>query len=227
MIRFLNRLIKMDDHRWPVKVHRWDLSLKTKGWADNIAHVLVYVSMDTDLKEGPEIDLDTARSRMLVLNRNHWKVEAATKTKLRTYLEVQEDSNRKALINANLSRAQRSLVAKLKLGILPLQIEIGRWKDVALENRYCRVCEEDVLENEYHFVMYCEGLTEPRTDMYIELNEKTDIDLYGPKEVVLKEMLSKNNIKILARHLETMWSTRREILYKREEEAKKEDVVVT
>ena len=48
-----------------------------------------------------------------------------------------------------------------------------------------------------------------------------------PKEVVLQEMLSKAHIKLLARHLETMWSTRREILYKREEEAKKDVNVVT
>ena len=53
MLRYLNRLIKMDDHRWPVKVHKWDVSLKTKGWADNTNHVLEYVNMNTDLVDGP------------------------------------------------------------------------------------------------------------------------------------------------------------------------------
>ena len=82
MICYLNRLIKMDDHRWPVKIHKWDFSLKTKGWADNVAHVLNYLNLDTNLRDGPEVDLDAAKSRMLTLNRSQWKLEAATKTQL-------------------------------------------------------------------------------------------------------------------------------------------------
>ena len=153
MLQFLNRLIQRDDDRWPKIVHKWDTSLRTNGWSDQVSHVLSYLSIDTDCVEGPVVDLDVAGARMLKLNRNHWKLEASNKTKLRTYVDIQDDTNRKALVNANLSRSQRSLASKLKLGILPLQLEVGRWKDVALEDRYCRVCMSEYLEDEYHFVM--------------------------------------------------------------------------
>ena len=66
--------------------------------------------------------------------------------------------------------------------------------------------------------MYCDGLKESRTDLYQELHEKSGIDRFRPKEVVLQQMLGKANIKILARHLETMCMKRKEILYKREKE---------
>ena len=45
-----------------------------------------------------------------------------------------------------------------------------------------------------------------RTDLYKELHERSDIDLYGKEEDMLKQMLNKGNIKILAKHIEIMWS---------------------
>ena len=167
MLRFFKRLITMEDHRWPKIVHRWGASLRTKGWADQISHVLNYLTTDSDILNGPGVDLDVAEARMLKLNRIQWKLEASSKTKLRTYNDIQDDDHRKSLLNANLSRSQRTLTAKLKLGVLPLQIEIGRCKDVALENRYCRVCMTGCLEDEYHFVMFCDSLSEERTTMYL------------------------------------------------------------
>ncbi len=121
-------------------------------------------------------------------------------------------------MNANLSRSQRSTVAKLKLGILPLQLEIGRWKDVALEERYYRLCQSGAIEDEFHFLMFCDKLKDVRTAMYLDLHEKTEVDLYGDKEVVLKELLHNDNIKAFARYVETMWLARKEVLFNMEDE---------
>ncbi len=59
--------------------------------------------------------------------------------------------------------------------------------------------------------------------MYLELHEKTEIDFYGNQEKVLCEMFHNNNIKIFARHVETMWMSRREILYKRDKEEQEDN----
>ena len=155
------------------------------------------------------VDLDVAVARMLRMNKQLWMLEASTKSKLRTFLEVHEDAeNAKAIVHSNLSRAQRSLTAKIKLGILPLQLEVGRWKDDPVEYRSCRLCGDGTLENEFHFIMYCDSFKPTRTQLYQELHAKSDIDLYGKPESVLKGMLSKGNIKIFARYLEQMWSER-------------------
>ena len=136
MLRYLNRLNKMPDYRWPKIVHKWDMSLKMAGWADHVSSIIQYSSLDIDMAKGESVDLDAARVRMLRLNKNIWRLEATTKTKLRTFLEVHDDSkNAKIIVNSNLSRAQRSLTSKIKLGILPLQIEVGRWKDDPLDTR--------------------------------------------------------------------------------------------
>ena len=186
----------MDEHRWPKLVHRWDSSLKTSGWSDQAVHILNYLSMDTDLIQGPIVDLDVARSRMLAINHQLWKIETTTKTKLRTYLVTQADENRKALVNANLSRSQGSLVAKFKLGILPLQVEVGRWKDAALEERYCKLCQTEAIEDEFHFFMQCDKFIDIRTTVYLDLHEKTDVVVYGNQEQVLRELFSNRNMKV-------------------------------
>ena len=45
--------------------------------------------------------------------------------------------------------------------------------------------------------------------MYLELHEKSDIDLYGEQHTVLMGMLSKD----FARYIERMWAERRSLLY--------------
>ena len=154
MARFFNRFKDMPNHRLPKMVHTWDNSLRTEGWANQIRHVLVCANIDVDVMSEEKVDLDVLTSRLLKLNRQKWLLEASTKTKLRTYLDIYDESDPKALIATYLSRSQWSLLAKLKLGILPLEIESGRWKDGALEERLCRLCNDRLLGNEYHFVLY-------------------------------------------------------------------------
>ncbi len=144
--------------------------------------------MNIDLLSEEKVDLDVLGSRLLRLDRQKWLLEANTKTKLRTFLEIYNANDPKALISTFLTRSQRSLLSKLKLGILPLEIESGRWKDDALEDRTCKLCNIGLLGNEYHFVMFCDKLQKERTQMYIDLCNKSDINVYAPQEVHLKTM---------------------------------------
>ncbi len=57
-------------------------------------------------------------------------------------------------LRVNMDRKYRSVLAKLRCGILPLEIETGRWKNVDAGNRLCELCHTDV-EDEYHFMFRC------------------------------------------------------------------------
>ena len=59
------------------------------------------------------------------------------------------------------NRQERSLPAKLRFGTLPLQVEIGRWKNIKFEDRVCQICHTGV-EDENHLVFYCSGYNEER-----------------------------------------------------------------
>ena len=48
-------------------------------------------------------------------------------------------------------------MALLRAGCLPLGVETGRYRipKVPLERRVCQVCNSDLVEDEFHFIMVC------------------------------------------------------------------------
>ena len=45
MLRYKNRLAKMDEDRLPVRVYKWMKSLKVDGWAKNVNFILEHANM--------------------------------------------------------------------------------------------------------------------------------------------------------------------------------------
>ncbi len=69
-----------------------------------------------------------------------------------------------------MSRRQRSYLAQLRYGILPLHIETGRWYGVKEEDRLCKACYNNQIENEYHFIFHCNAYSTLRTTFYDQIS---------------------------------------------------------
>ncbi len=67
-----------------------------------------------------------------------------------------------------MSRQQRSLLAQFRSGILPLQIENGRWWNIPVMERLCTMCSLNVVEDEYHFLCVCSAYCSLRDILYNE-----------------------------------------------------------
>ena len=65
----------------------------------------------------------------------------------------------------NLNRVQRSYVAQIRMGVLPLNIETGRYRNIPIENRLCDICKSDV-ETETHFILYCNSYSDMRRILF-------------------------------------------------------------
>ncbi len=137
--------------------------------------------------------------------------EASTMPKLRTFIQIHDNDQIKTLVHKNLKRNHRSLIAKLKAGVLPLHIEIGRYKKPPIEKRVCYVCDDGLLEDEVHFLYKCPGLANVRT----KFNDKVVLPraLEDRKLDILKENLSPDKIKNFGAFLEEMFTERRRIIY--------------
>ncbi len=59
------------------------------------------------------------------------------------------------MLNTALLEEKRSLMAQFRIGILPLHIETGRFKDKRTDERICLLCNSGVVENELHFLCVC------------------------------------------------------------------------
>ncbi len=219
MVRMYNRITKMDNHRWPKIIHKWDTSLRAIGWANHIEHILAYANMDILLEDECCVDLDVLHSRLLHLERISWKTEMESKTKLRTFVEIIDPEEQRSLVKSCITRNQRSVLAKFKFGVLSLQLEIGRWHDDPIEWRVCRACDKGLLDDEAHFALYCDLTSGIRTEFLTEVHNETDIDVYAEKNTLLKNLYHKKCLRITAKYLEMMWTYRRNHLYQCESES--------
>ena len=67
-------------------------------------------------------------------------------------LYIKEENYCKVVIKRN----QRSLIARLRLGILPINLQLGRsYNKIPREERWCPVCPNKVAENEFHVLFFC------------------------------------------------------------------------
>ena len=58
-------------------------------------------------------------------------------------------------LKINISKHQRSIYAQFRAGILPLQVEVGRYRNIPLEERLCTLCDEHDVEDEFHLLLKC------------------------------------------------------------------------
>ena len=113
-------------------------------------------------------------ARLKVLNRDRLWLEASTKSKLRTFIQIFDRTKRQDLVKANITRNQQSLIARLKAGVLSLALETGRLKNLDIEDRVCLCCNSGVTEDECHLLTTCEALDAERKAWYRELGIASD-----------------------------------------------------
>ena len=71
----------------------------------------------------------------MALTEQEWKTSANNKPKLRTYIKFKKNTQTEPYVFKLTNKYERSLLAKLRSGILQLHVESGRFNGTALENR--------------------------------------------------------------------------------------------
>ena len=137
-------------------------------------------------------------------------MEATRKPKLRTYLEIHDFENIQTLAKSELSRYQRSLLSQLKFGILPLKIETDRYQGVPVEERICKLCTSNAVEDTYHFMFSCTALQDTRDRAIDQLN--IDMNLINAPDM-LNTLLNKENILNCGKYVEMLYRKRQSIVY--------------
>ena len=96
-------------------------------------------------------------------------------------------------VSINLSSIERSYLAQLRLGILPIAIETGRYKSVPIDNRKCKLCNLNLVEDEKHILFTCTLYNDIRLDW------KNKLTWYMPDFETLSEKEKLNVIFIFPR----------------------------
>ena len=116
----------------------------------------------------------------------------------------------------NLSKSKRSLLAQLRLAVLPLVIETGRYTGKSIELRVCVVCDSIEIENELHFICQCSRYDELRKELYDFINvtiQDIHFNTLGDEDKFCLIMSNPHIVYKLAWFVQTAWNERQNILY--------------
>ena len=83
---------------------------------------------------------------------------------------------------------------------MPLEIEVGRFRNIPLSSRICKMCNSNIVEYEIHFLCECESYTDYRFALFSDAKQ-TDPNFHSldliDKFVYLMSNHQKSVIKFL------------------------------
>ncbi len=104
-----------------------------------------------------------------------------------------------------MNRFQRSTFAKFRCGILPIQIELGRFRGQKTDDRICPVCKNGV-ETEIHFLLECPSYN--RNAFFQDLSINQNFSSVQKLKLCMSEYQ-----KPTSKFMCDLWNQRQKILY--------------
>ena len=110
------------------------------------------------------IDMNLVKSKLNDLMYEQWSNEVHNKPKLRTYVQIKDTFEPEPCVLSNISRQRRSLLTQIRLGILPIKIETGRFRSFSVDQRIYVNCVK--VQNKIHFICECPLYNDFRETLY-------------------------------------------------------------
>jgi len=174
VVRFWRKLNMTGPSRLVSVIKLWSLKFR-KSW-DNMAlnvvrqvdfpvNNLFYISFE---------DFQGIKDRLVNIDKENWfrglwnDRGQENGNKLRTFRLFKSTLAVSSYVRLVSDRSQRSVLAKLRCGSLPLEIELGRFSrpKTPLSNRICKFCNKSEIENESHFLSSCELYSDLRFSLW-------------------------------------------------------------
>jgi hypothetical protein len=223
MLRLWNRIINMDEDRIPKALFISEHSKDIGGWCSDVESILDQIGLKHVYDECIVCDLRECERRLRELLQNEFLQDIQAKPKLRSYIKFKQNFATEPYISMGLSRERRSLLGQLRCGVLPLEIERGRFKihkdkdtgqirKLKLEERICRMCSLGELEDELHFVCVCPKYEVCRNIMIRQVQQGNNsfIEMTAEGRFIY---LLQNCCKELSNYLKDAWHIRKRALY--------------
>ena len=170
IIRLWNRLINTNDNRVVKKVLLYDINAHLDNNKDNFSAQVKQICCDVNLKEcftnKTNIDLTTVRNVLFEKFSCDWLNSTKNMSKLDIYCNIKSDLKVEKYLELNISRYEKSLLSQLRYGVLPLRVETGRFVNEKREDRICRLCNLNQIEDQLHFVFHCPLYSNNRDELY-------------------------------------------------------------
>ena len=201
----------IEDERLPKKVYK---QLKTENgpWYREVKAIVKDVNMLEYLNsECPIIYFkpcsENIINTLMEKYANQWWDRIDNKPKLILYKQIKSAYETENYVSLCPKRGQRSMIAKLRLGILPTNVELGRYNGTERQNRVCPL--KGAVEDEIHILFYCEFYNEKRKVLYETVKKLlNNFDEHNHIKMLHALTTHRNLIRPLARFLQELFQIR-------------------
>lgn len=212
MLRYWNRLVKMPNDRLTKKIFMHNQTVNSK-WCQEIQEIFAKIDKNEIYDNTSLYNLDEFDNDIKPCIDNFWNVQINSKPKLRTFKTFKTNFEVSDYIQAIKNRYTRSIFAKFRLGILQLSIETGRYTQVKLEDRVCKLCNNGSIEDEFHFLCKCSKYNELRISLYENITFSND-GFAGLDDQSKFIFMLKSYNKYVVDYLKSAWELRKTILFR-------------
>ena len=150
MFKLWNRYCMSSNNQITRKVLLWDFKQNINSWGHELNLICQHIICSEPIF-GEVYNLTIVKNHILAKQENEWRETLLNKPKLRTYITFKTNFYTEKYVQKYTCKRERSLLAQLCVGILPLEIKTGRYRGIAIEERLCQFCKS-LVENEVHFL---------------------------------------------------------------------------
>ena len=233
MIRQYHRILNMNNNRLTKHIFFWDIFMNEtydlNTWSSEVYDIFKMCNLSTifETKQIFYLKDVTSQIKMCLYQKQieYLKTECQSKPKLRTFLLFKDFNITPSYITQTLNFTQRRQIAKLRLGCLPLQIELGRYliPKQPENQRFCKICsnsnlnennlnENSLIESEYHFLFVCRAYNFERQNLLSKLILPTNF-INLPNNVKLSIVLNDpQNVKLTSQYIINLLNIRNRLL---------------
>ena len=213
MLQLWNHLLSLDENRLTKHIFEWEYANNFgngNSWIDEIKQIFQLVDREDDFNNLLKVDLKYFSTLLYGVMEREWQREILVKPKLRTYITFKNLFKEEEYLSKIVSRKARSLISQIRLGILPLEIEVGRFRGVSPKDRLCQNCNMGVVESEVHFICEC--------PLYNDLRHAMNNKFIFPVNATMSdkfELIMSTNCRFLGTYICQAWDRRTDNMYNR------------
>ena len=198
----------MEQTRLNRVIFLYDKEVCKDNWSKAVHDILFEFDLLDLQNNNRTIPLDIVKTKLNDKFKTDWEHHCSTKPKLRTYVTFKNDTKVAKHLQCNLPKYERSLISQLRLGVLPLRIETGRYSNLAINDRKCLLCNSNEIENEEHFMFSCNLYNSERQKLENTIGVNfNSLNNTGKFETVFKHPYT------LSKYVKSAFIKRRENLY--------------
>ena len=111
------------------------------------------------------------KQKLVNMFKSRWRSNIVCNTgKLRTFSLFKNNCCMEPYFRILKDKELRTLFTKIRISAHKLRIETGRYQKVPADQRFCDICQLNLIEDEIHFSMSCRCFDDSRNNLFVKVH---------------------------------------------------------